>query len=111
MISDTLREALVKVDRYLSVDDFYGINDEYRAIVDVRKHMARVCAMLDTPPSGRRAARRSGLRSSTSCARRRTDRRGVAEIRATDPLCLPPVCPLIRAVSRRLAATFLPQQV
>ena len=64
MISDTLLEARVKMDRYLSVDDFYGINDEYRAIVDVRKQMARVCAMLDTPPSGRSAARRSG------CSRR-----------------------------------------
>jgi len=54
MISDTLFDALVEIDRYLSEDDFYGhggIDGEYQAIVDVRNHMARVCAMLNTPPS------------------------------------------------------------
>ena len=80
MISDTLLEARVKMDRYLSVDDFYGINDEYRAIVDVRKQMARVCAMLDTPPSGGSAARRSG------CSRRRTVCSMTAHVRVKAPV-------------------------
>jgi hypothetical protein len=80
MISDTLLGARVKMDRYLSVDDFYGINDEYRAIVDVRKQMARVCAMLDTPPSGGSAARRSG------CSRRRTVFSMTAHIRVKAPV-------------------------
>jgi hypothetical protein len=74
MISDTL------LDRYLSVDDFYGITDEYRAIVDVRNHMVRVCAMPDTPPSGRSAARRSGW------SRRRTVCSMTAHVRVEAPV-------------------------